>query len=447
MSKMKSILTKYIKSKTIQTSYTIVSILLFLWWTTTTSYFAFTTPINDPPDEIYHLKLSEQYEPLSTIIAKDTPQTISIGIISKTPNLYHLLQGKILNLTSNHNYILRLINFILGIFFFYISKKTIDQHVSSYFTRIIYLYIISNITMLQYLFGAISYDNFINLIAVYSFYLFYQVINQKYYYSLTKLIIFSLVAILAKPTYFPLFLIQISVIFTYLFRQKLVFKYTKQLFSQKRSLILIISLSSVIFYFYGSNLIKYGTISPSCTNLYTQTFCNNDPSVILNNEIYLQTKINPSFSNIYSYFTSWIHLMTERTFGIFSYTSLLAHPEWISFLTLTIIFSTIIIFKLITNRYDYYLFFISITYSLILFLKNYNGYLETGITHVAVQGRYLFPIIFPTYYLFTKYLTTILKKNIFFKLLILTLLIYSFSYYGFFYIVKVQDYLKFLKIS
>jgi len=110
MNLLKSIVSWQPTPKTFQTSYTVVSFFLFIWWISATSYFAFTTPIGNPPDETYHLKLSEQYKPLSTVMVKDTPQTISIGVISKTPNLYHFLQGKLLNLTSNHSYSLRLIN-------------------------------------------------------------------------------------------------------------------------------------------------------------------------------------------------------------------------------------------------------------------------------------------------------------------------------------------------
>lgn len=413
--------------------YSLVLLLLFLFWIVSTLNFAFSTSIGSPPDEMYHIKLSKLYGNVSTFIAQDTKDTIDLGIVSKTPNLYHLILGKTLVFSDFAPIILRIENFLIGIFFIIFSIITIHSHTSSKKIRILFLFLLSNIVMLQYLFGAVSYDNFINLFALISFYYFHKIIQNNDAKSFKWLIIISLLGVLVKFTYIPLFLVQLSVIcINYYMNGKLTILF-KSLTNSKPLLLILLLLSSVILYFYGLNLLRYGALTPSCKQVVSSELCTQDPNTTIKNQIYLSEKINPNFSNIYAYGFSWLRLMFERTFGIFSHQTLLPNAEWISFLTLFSLFSLVIVFKQINNKYDYYLFFISVFYTLILFIKNYNGFLLTGINAAAVQGRYVFPILFPLIYLFSKYYIKLFRNNKLLEFIFILITIASVFSFGFLY--------------
>ena len=413
--------------------YSLVLLLLFLFWIVSTLSFAFSTSIGSPPDEMYHIKLSKLYGNVNTFIAQDTKDTIDLGIVSRTPNLYHLILGKTLVFPDYVPIILRIENFLIGIIFFIFSITTINSHTSSRKIRILFLFLLSNIVMLQYLFGAVSYDNFINLFALISFYFLHKIIQNNDVKSFKWLIIISLLGVLVKFTYIPLLLVQFSFICINYFKNGKLTILFKSLTNSKPLLLILLLLSSIILYFYGLNLLRYGALTPSCEQVMSSELCAQDPNTTIKNQIYLSEKINPNFSNMYAYGFSWLRLMLERTFGIFSHQSLLPYAEWISFLTLFSLFSLGIIFKQINNKYDYYLFFISVFYTLILFIKNYNGFLLTGINAAAVQGRYIFPILFPLIYLFSKYYIKLFRNNKLLEFIFILITVASVFSFGFLY--------------
>lgn len=406
---------------------------LFFWWISTTAYFSATTPIGSPPDELYHIKLSKLYENPLVFFLKDNATALDLGVVSRSPNLFHLISGKLLIFTQNDEYFLRFQNLILGIVFFILGLITISIHTTDKRTRILFLFLLSNTIMLQYLFGAVSYDNLLNTFALASFFLFYNIIQRREISNFKWFMAISLIATLVKFTYIPLFISQLSIILIDYFRSKQMMILLRGVVGGRKFVYLMSLIIIVLFYFYGQNLFKFRTIIPSCAQLYSYESCQDDPGTTIKEEIYLTEPLRPNFSNIYSYSFSWIRLMLERTFGIFSHHSSLPSAEWISFLTLFSLFFTAIVFKQIDNKYDYYLFYISVFYILILFIKNYNGFLLTGINAVAVQGRYVFPILFPLIYLFSKYYIKLFRNNKLLEFLFLFIAMTLVFYFGFIY--------------
>jgi len=417
--------------------YNFVVLFITIWWVGLTSYFSFTTPYGHPPDEVYHIRLSQEYKRPSVFVIKDRPDLVSNNIISGNPNLYHFIQGKVLIFTNNYNdfRFLRLFNFFLGLIFFIACIKTINLYTNNIFTRIIFLFLITNTVMILYTFGAVSYDNPINLLAIFSFYYFYQLTKNNNHKSFINFLLISVVGSLIKFTYIPLFLIQLFYIFLSYFREKKILLLINTLKVNTLLTLLLVFLFSILISFYGLNLIRYKSLTPSCDQVLNYEMCQLDPATKISQEINLEEKIKPNFSNFYAYGFSWIRLMVERSFGIFSHNSILPNPEWISFLTLIIIFYSFIIVKQLNNKFDKHLIYISLTYVLILFIKNYSGFLLTGVNSVAVQGRYIFPIVFPLYYLFSKSIFGILRNKIL-VLVFFLLVIYAFFNYGPLYFIK-----------
>ena len=129
-------------------------------------FFSTQIKIGVPPDEFYHLKLSKIYSESVNIPAKDTEETYSLGAISRAPYLYHLIAGKVLHFFSKMgtpSTILRYFNVFLGILFFIVSSEFFFSLFQCKITRLLSVWITANVTMLTFLFGAISYDNLVNL--------------------------------------------------------------------------------------------------------------------------------------------------------------------------------------------------------------------------------------------------------------------------------------------
>ncbi len=122
----------------------------------------------------------------------------------------------------------------------------------------------------------------------------------------------------------------------------------------------------------------------------------------------------------------WVWEMTKRVVGIMGDQSLF-HPNTVVsifvFLILITVFLGIWERKKI-NKEGIYLVLITLSYLLILILfQNYPMYLKRGYIELALQGRYMFPVISSLYVMFVIFLLNIQKKYLRISLILVILIL------------------------
>ena len=150
----------------------ILMILIWVYFLFKTVYFALVIPLGVSPDESFHFNqiLNHFHSPE---LFPDVNYFEGLYGRQYVNNfLYHWLLGQLLhfNVLGIPNLLfIRLINVILGMGFIFYSNRLFDLFFSSdkYFERIFFNLLITNTLMITFLYGMVSYDNLINLIAVF----------------------------------------------------------------------------------------------------------------------------------------------------------------------------------------------------------------------------------------------------------------------------------------
>lgn len=176
---------------------------------------------------------------------------------------------------------------------------------------------------------------------------------------------------------------------------------------QLRSALLVPLLLSVGLFtqMYGVNVVKYHNLTVQCDQVLSQQSCALNGPWQRNHEAFVNK--NVVNTNPILYGAGW----TYRMFIAMFYTSsggasasawyLSINPLPVIFVTALVVFAVGILLAIRYHRtlfqgYKYlgFLLFVSIFYCASLFLRNYQDYVHLG-EKVAINGRYLFPVILP----------------------------------------------------
>jgi hypothetical protein len=364
------------------------------------------------PDEPAHLIFSKHYS-TTWGIPDDTVETYSQGwYIQHNPFLYYWINGRVINVfqiiipnISEWQILvgLRILSvfYSLGtlIFCYLLSKEIITGK----WWQLLPPFLLSNTLMFVFLSGGVNYDNLANLLSMAGLLYLIRVLNKKNFVlnSMFWMICISLGTLVKYPI-LPLALIMFIVwgIFLFLNRNNLSFENirTKKVIIFGIILLMTVSANLLI---YGVNVIKFGSILPACNQILNEEQCELSPYFQRHQEIGLDKKltvlesIELGYPNPVKYFfDSWIDFMLYRIFGI------LGHMSY--FPSHIIIFYKLLFFWIILLGVRYIekpsfvistLLLIILFYAMVLFFKNYNSELIYGFKQIALQGRYLFPVI------------------------------------------------------
>jgi hypothetical protein len=169
----------------------------------------------------------------------------------------------------------------------------------------------------------------------------------------------------------------------------------------------------VNFSIYGVNLIRYQSLTPPCREILLESQCEISKYEQRYDDLALDTKltIQETWSSDYPspfryILVDWMYHILLRSFG------LSGHQAYFPYHLITyyqILFYLVIILLLLNlffwrtfSPVDIHLLGIAAFYGLVVFLQNYNSELVYGFRQVAVQGRYLFPVIGGINVLFTQ---------------------------------------------
>ncbi len=385
-----------------------------------------------PPDEGYHIALSEIYSKTFSI-ADNTEESYHLGQISNTPFLYHWLAGRVINVKdiffpdSGNVVLLRLFSVFIGISNLVIALKVIRFITRDKLVHILFLIMLSNTLMFVFMSGSVSYDPlsifFPSIIILYSLRLF-KYHKVKFLYSI---VIFMAFGSLTKITFLPFMLASSLVLILhesrYLKEYRKQFRNLAKILKRNIGLILLFILmffsSALAVGFYGNNLIKYHSLKPSCSRVLPEEHCMKGAEFAHYYEAEKNALPRTERLRLLDYLSKWGGLMLDRTYGLCAHKSLLLDYNSFYSHLLILLFgfmASIRYFDKDKIEHVFFLCLIFVYFIVLSVLTNYKSYLLHGITDAAVQGRYLFPIIIPFYALMS--LSMLSSKNKYIRLIV-----------------------------
>jgi hypothetical protein len=323
--------------------------------------------------------------------------------------------------------------------------------------QILPVFLLSNTLMFLFLSSSISYDNLINLLCTASVYFFVKYMqNPKSLINTLMIFLLLTLGTLTKNTVLPLAFIVTVIWFVILVKKKVLTKEFFEQFKKPLNIFLTLSLFFIAFLnlkLYGLNILDFGKLLPDCTDMLTHEQCLENgvyyrdiykiPKVFEGNMvetvklIFRGERINPVV-----YFPYWLVEMSKKIFGIMGDSSLYMKYEYLLFY---FVFLFIFIAQIFRNRKnlsskDRGLIYISLFYAFTLyFYHNYKTYIIHNWPDLALQGRYIFPVIVPIYVIFSKYFLEIKNKKILKILTVILVLGFIIGSIGYFLIYAPKD--------
>ena len=394
------------------------------------------------PDSYYHLRVSEAYS--TTLgVPPNTPDTYQWRDITRIPYLYFWINGRVLNATENlidGILILRIVNIIYSSLTVLIAYLLSKELIKGTWKRILPTFLLMNTLMFTFLSSSINYDNLANLFSVFGIYLFVRFFKSKLDFKFLFLMLISLgLGSFTKFTVFPLALILVLLAVYHIYKNRKEIKLSDII----KYWYLFIPLLLVLFFniqVYSVNYFRYGSLRVPCEKILTHEQC-------LENGVYYRNRTETPLQEIEGvenilrliftgeridfvrYFGLWVWDITGKIFGIMGDSSLYM-PEYFKYFFITLLFIAIVsgvINRKQWEKIDIYVLIVTLFYvGVLFFLQNYKTYIRSNRYYLALQGRYVFPVIVSLYILFSKSIFSIKIKWI--KIAVLLLLIGVFSY-------------------
>jgi hypothetical protein len=213
------------------------------------------------------------------------------------------------------------------------------------------------------------------------------------------MIISLLLASLIKYTVVPLILFILIFWVLAIIRKKVSLKGHERLSWVLVTIALI--LTSINVYLYGHNLLKFQSLTPSCTDVLSVKQCNVNPFTVRDQQLGFGPKLSISesiakgYPNPLEYIVySWIPNMLYRIYGILGQVSYF--PSHIIIFIYLLYFWYLLLAVRNIYRFPYVfssLVLVLLSYCFVLLVMNYKSELQYGFKQIAMQGRYVFPVI------------------------------------------------------
>ena len=426
----------------------VVLIVLLSIFTLIIFFLAIKLRMGLSPDSYYHLKVSEAY---STTIGRplNTPDTYQWRDITRISYLYFWINGRVLNINNgviNEVIFLRVLNVIYSIGTVFVTYLLSKEIFKNRWKRLLPMFFLTNTLMFVFLSSSINYDNLANLLCVLSIFYFVKFVKSKIDIKyLFLMILFLCLGALTKFTVLPLAFILVVLCAVDIFRKRELLKKIK-IGKEFLLLIPILFFGFLNLELYGKNIIQYGGLEPDCNKILTHEQC-------LLNGVYYRDNVTRQPIEIngikdtakliltgervdpFRYFLKWLPNLTMKTYGIFADHSLfMPEPFWYMFISFFLIATILAVINFKKwNTIEKYLIVIFLFYIAVLFLfQNYSMYLRFNHYYLALQGRYIFPVISIMYILFTKSILFVKKKWIKYLILLSFVLLITYSSIPFF---------------
>jgi len=378
-------------------------------------FLAFRLETHLIPDEPAHFTFAKHFS--TTLgIPPDTYETYSWGwYIEQNPFLYYWVSARIINLiqlaypTATDPELLvslRIVSvlYALGtlLFCLFISREVIQHK----WWQLLPVFLLINTLMFGFIAAGVHYDNLANLFCSASiFFLIKAFKNRNFVENSLAWMISIALGTLVKYPILPLALgMSISWIVYVIIKRKNIFPIK---LNWIKTIILTLILTGLVvgnFAIYGINLIRYQSITPPCREILLDSQCEISKYEKRHQDLALQEKLTVAESIAEGYpspirylVVDWVYHILLRIFG------LSGHQAYFPYHLITyyqILFYMIVILGLLNlllwrsfSGIEINLLGIAAFYAVVLLIRDYDSELVYGFRQVAVQGRYLFPVI------------------------------------------------------
>jgi len=377
-----------------------------------------------PPDELTHIQLSLLYSLQSGWTIPDSAQTYHMGPVSRFPWLYHWLLGRChdINLFQISPIIFfRFINIALSVITVIFSYKFFRLLTTDKWIPILGVIVLTNIPMYSFLSAFVSYDNLANLFAIISFYYFFLYLKNYQAKHLGIAAVCSLLGTLTKHSSLPLLLIFAVILLMDFWYRRQGFSFPNRFSlspwtpAKVTATVLILILVGLNLNLYAVNFLRYKRALPSCTQVLTHEQCSQGKNFRIYDQLGEQAKKIPKseFLKPLDYFSQWNMLLEGSILGIMGHRLMYKTPMEILPYNILILLSFLFMLYRFKDqkRLINYCAISVVLYAFILFyFVNYKSYLKTAYPPAGLQGRYLFPVIYPLVFLFSYFLLNNFQK-------------------------------------
>ncbi|BCS52125.1 hypothetical protein [Geobacter sp. SVR] len=416
-------------------------------------YYATSISPYVPPDEITHLGKCRIFSTF-LFLAENSSESYQYGLVTNTPWLYYWIMGKLLHLNFfglSDLVFLRLMNIPLAFGTVYYVWRLLKLLTDDRLAQVLLLTAMTNTMMFTFLSASVSYDNLANLLAAMSIYYACVFVRTRLGDALAMSLVCQLAGCLTKNALLPFVLILNILVLAYGIKDinKLPVA-LRDWFkgSGKRAIVLCMALAIGLVLnaqLYGGNYLRYGKLDPETfdvlpleqalqyrlaarTHIFDrfregrlsleQAFAmanriehpgdRADTVYLIENYVEMKNRGIP-LMGLGEYLPLWISQMAAGTFGIFGHLQI---PNYWPFIAPFFLLALLAVIAFVMRwrprdggRIAAGLIIVVLAYSFILlYFVNYRTYRETGAFGMALQGRYIFPVIGPVYVLASCYL-------------------------------------------
>lgn len=419
---------------------------LLLYFALRLVFYAVTISDFVPPDEVTHMGLCRIFSQV-LLLPENSPETYRYGLVTNVPWLYYWVMGKLLllNLFGMSDLLfLRLINIPLAFGTVYFVWRTLRLLTIDPLPQILLIVAMTNTSMFTFLSASVSYDNLTNLLAAMSVYYLMSFFQNRSPHLLAGSLLCQLAGCMTKSSFLPLVLVLNLLLVVHEFRNIRAFgpAMTAYLHDRsRRSIALLLAISFFMLlnlHLYGGNLLGYKKIAPEMSavlspeiamqyrisardtifTLFKEQSISYDQALLMASYIehpgdqgavvylvrnYLQYLYSgANLMGPFSYIVPWGKQMLSSVFGISGHLAMF--NEWPTILPVVILMLLTALAVLIRCRpkrdglLPSFLGIISALYGIFLMYGvNYRIYVYFASFPIALQGRYIFPVIGPLY--------------------------------------------------
>lgn len=425
-------------------------------------YFAINISPFVPPDEVTHLGLSQIFAK-GFFLPDNSPETYEYGLVTNIPWLYYWLMGKLLLLNvfgMSDLLFLRLLNIPFAFGTVYYAWRLLRLLTDNQYAQLLLVVAMTNTIMFSFLSASVSYDNLTNLLAVMAIFYLFAFFKNRSGHLLAASVLCQLAGCLTKVSFLPLVAVLSIILFIHEYRnlrhlRSSLVNYFHLSGSRSLRLLLLILIPLCLalnLQLYGGNYLKYKKLNPEMSDVlpleiamqnrlvargfiyksfkdgkisYEQalemtSYINHaadrrDTIYLINNYVRFKQSGQQLMSPV-EYITPWCKRMLASVYGIMGHIGMLNTGAAIIPIVV-LLFSTglAILIRLWSGdapRLAVYLAVIIGFYTLVLlYAVNYKTYLDYVNFDIALQGRYIFPVIGPIYVIFCYYLTGLFRNR------------------------------------
>ena len=423
-------------------------------------FYAITVSPYVPPDENTHVGVSRIFSTVP-FLPENSPETYQYGLVTNIPYLYYWTMGKLLTVNFFNMpdlLFLRLLNIPFAFGTVYFSWRTLRLLTDDRLSQLLLIVATTNTIMFSFLSAFVSYDNLTNLLAAAAVYHLLAFLKNRSGDLLAISLLYLLAGSLTKVSFLPLVLILTMLLFIHEAKNirllpGVLSGYFKTAGWRQWGFAICILLGLALnIQHYGGNYLHYGNLAPEMFDVLS-------PDKAMQNRLAARSLIFFQFKEgrisraealamtsqinhpgdradaIYlienydalkssktellgplDYLIFWVPQMAAGIFGIFGHIQMANRgPTIWPFAVLGMLTILGILFRWRPGEAGWLsscLMAIAVFYGLfLLYFVNYSGYLDCGALGIALQGRYIFPVLGPIYVISSFYLPHLFRNE------------------------------------